>query len=79
MIDETNSVDDDKYFAIVEKYIVNNIPYMRYLGMVNLDLTDGENIFNQIITFCNSKEISYDKIIHFGSDGASNMIGIGMN
>jgi hypothetical protein len=76
MIDETNSVDNDKYLAIVGKYIVNNIPYMRYLGMVNLDLTDGENIFNQIITFCNSKEISYDKIIHFGSDGASNMIGM---
>ena len=76
MIDETNSVDDDKYLAIVGKYIVNNIPYMRYLGMVNLDSTDGENIFNQIIIFCNTKEISYDKIIHFGSDGASNMTGI---
>jgi hypothetical protein len=76
MIDETNSVDNDKYLAIVGKYIINNIPYMRYLGMVNLDLTDGENIFNQIITFCNSKEISYDKIIHFGSDGASNMTGM---
>ena len=76
MIDETNSVDDDKYLVIVGKYIVNNIPYMRYLGMVNLDSTDGENIFNQIIIFCNTKEISYDKIIHFGSDGASNMTGI---
>ena len=76
MIDETNSVDDDKYLAIVGKYIVNNIPYMRYLGMVNLDSTDGENIFNQIIIFCNTKEISCDKIIHFGSDGASNMTGI---
>lgn len=76
MIDETNSVDDDKYLAIVGKYIVNNIPYMRYLGMINLDSTDGENIFNQIIIFCNTKEISCDKIIHFGSDGASNMTGI---
>lgn len=76
MIDETNSVNDGKYLAIVGKYIVNNIPYMRYLGMVNLDATDGENIFNQIITFCISKEISYDKIIHFGSDGASNMTGM---
>ena len=76
MIDETNSVDDDKYLAIVGKYIVNNIPYMRYLGMVNLDSTDSENIFNQIKSFCTSKEISYHNIIHFGSDGASNMTGM---
>ena len=77
MIDETNSVNDDKYLAIVGKYIINNIPYMRYLGMINLDSTDGENIFNQIKTFCISKELSYHNIIHFGSDGASNMIGMG--
>jgi hypothetical protein len=76
MIDETNSVDDDKYLAIVGKYIINNIPYMRYLGMVNLDSTDGEGIFNQIKSFCTLNEISYHNIIHFGSDGASNMIGM---
>jgi hypothetical protein len=76
MIDETNSVDGDKYLAIVGKCITSNIPFMRYLGMVNLDSTDGENIFNQIISFCNSNEISYHNIIHFGSDGASNMIGM---
>jgi hypothetical protein len=76
MIDETNSVDGDKYLAIVGKCITNNIPFMRYLGMVNLDSTDGENIFNQIILFCNSNEISHHNIIHFGSDGASNMTGM---
>jgi hypothetical protein len=75
MIDETNSVDNDKYLAIVGKYI-NNLPYMRYLGMVNLDSTDGEGIFNQIKSFCTLKEIPYHNIIHFGSDGASNMIGM---
>ena len=69
MIDETNSIDHDKYLAIVAKYVVNNVPIMRYLGMVNLDSTDGESIYNNIISFCNSNEI------HFGSDGASNMTG----
>ena len=76
MIDETNSVDNDKYLAIVGKYIINNIPYMRYLGMVNLDSTNSESIFDQIKSFCASKGISYHNIIHFGSDGASNMIGM---
>ena len=51
------------------------IPYMRYLGMINLESTDGENIFNQIISFCNDREISSHRIIHFGSDGASTMVG----
>jgi Domain of unknown function (DUF4371) len=76
MIDETNSIDNDKYLAVVSKYFVNNIPCMRYLGMINLDSTDSENIYNQIILFCISNEISYQNLIHFGSDGASNMIGI---
>jgi len=76
MIDETNSVDGDKYLAIVGKCITNNIPFMRYLGMVNLDSTDGKSIFNHIILFCNSNEIPHHNIIHFGSDGASNMTGM---
>src|SRR6185369_7872323 len=75
MIDEANSVDNDKYLAIVGKYIVNNIPYMRYLGMIDLESTTAENIYNQILSFCTSNKISYHKIIHFGSDGASNMTG----
>src|SRR6266511_1536001 len=76
MIDVANSVDDDKYLAIVGKCIANNMPIMRYLGLINLDSTVGENIYNQIISFCVSNEISYHQIIHFGSDGASNMTGM---
>jgi hypothetical protein len=75
MIDEANSIDNSKYLAIVGKYIVNNIPYMRYLGMIDLESTTAENIYSQILSFCISNEISYHKIIHFGSDGASNMRG----
>lgn len=74
MIDETNTINN-KYLAIVGKYMVDNIPYMRYLGMIDLETTDGENVFNQIISFCDDKEITSQKIIHFGSDGASNMTG----
>jgi Domain of unknown function (DUF4371)/hAT family C-terminal dimerisation region len=75
MIDETNTITNNKYLAIVGKYMVDNMPYMRYLGMVELESTDGENIFNQIRLFCNDNEISSQRIIHFGSDGASNMTG----
>ena len=75
MIDEANSIDHDKYLAIVGKFTINNMPIMRYLGMINLDSTVGEKIYDHIISFCNLNEISCDKIIHFGSDGASNMTG----
>ena len=43
--------------------------------MIDLETTDGENVFNQIISFCGDKEITFQKIIHFGSDGVSNMTG----
>src|SRR5437016_3665679 len=39
MIDEANSVDDDKYLAIVGKCIANNMPIMRYLVLINLYYT----------------------------------------
>ena len=43
--------------------------------MIDLESTTAENIYNQILSFCTSNKISYHKIIHFGSDGASNMTG----
>jgi hypothetical protein len=75
MIDEANSIDGNKHLAIVGKYITNNMPIMRYLGLINLESTDSENIYNKIKLFCISNEISYQNVIHFGSDGASNMTG----
>jgi len=74
MIDEANSIDD-KHLAIVGKYIANNMPIMKYLGLIDLKTTDSENIYNKIKLFCISNEITYQNIIHFGSDGASNMTG----
>src|SRR5687768_15527989 len=43
--------------------------------MINLESTTAENIYSQILSFCISNEILYNKIINFGSDGASNMGG----
>jgi NDP-sugar pyrophosphorylase family protein len=38
MIDETNSITDEKHLAIVSRHISHNVPVTRYLGMVNLEL-----------------------------------------
>ncbi|CAB4415772.1 unnamed protein product [Rhizophagus irregularis] len=75
MIDESNTISDDKHLAIVAKYPINNVPYMRYLGMINLEETNALYIFNQIKSFLESKNLNFDSLIHFGSDGASNMTG----
>ena len=48
---------------------------MRYLGMLNLEETDALYIFNQINSFILSKNLNFNSLIHFGSDGASTMTG----
>jgi len=75
LIDESTTITDNKHLAIVSKYIINNIPYMRYLGMLNLEETDANYIFNQIRTFISSKNLNINSLIHFGSDRASTMTG----
>lgn len=75
LIDESTTITDDKHLAIVSKHIINNTPYMRYLGMLNLEETDALYIFNQIKSFISSKNLNINSLIHFGSDGASTMTG----
>ena len=75
MIDESNTISDDKHLAIVAKYMINNVPYLRYIGMLNLEETDALYIFSQIKSFLELKNLNFNSLIHFGSDGASNMIG----
>ena len=75
LIDEFTTITDNKHLAIVLKYLINNTPYMRYLGMLNLEEIDALYIFNQIKSFFLSKNLNFNSLIHFGSDGASTMTG----
>ncbi|CAG8787935.1 24411_t:CDS:2, partial [Racocetra persica] len=74
MIDESNTISDDKHLAIVAKYLINNIPYMRYFGMLNLEETNALYIFTQLKSFFKSKNFNFNSLIYFGSDGASTML-----
>ena len=76
MIDKTTTITDNKHLAIVSKHITNNIPYIRYLGMVELDGQTAETITNAIEKFLMPKQLKLSLLIHFGSDGASNMTGM---
>src|SRR5579859_4500708 len=51
MIDEATTITDNKHLAVVSKHITNNIPYIRYLGMVELDGQSAETITNTIEKF----------------------------
>jgi hypothetical protein len=75
LIDETTTIANNKYLAIVSKHMINNTPYVRYLGMIDLEETDALYIFKQIELFVSSKNLNFNSLIHFGSDGASNMTG----
>ncbi|CAG8854979.1 22098_t:CDS:2, partial [Gigaspora margarita] len=75
MIDESSTISDDKHLAIVAKYLINNIPHMRYFGMLNLEETNALYIFTQLKSFFESKNSNFKSLIHFGSDGASTMLG----
>ena len=72
LIDESTTITDNKHLAIVSKHMINNTPYMRYLGMLNLEETDALYIFNQFISL---KNLNLNSLIHFGSDGSSMMTG----
>ena len=55
--------------------MANNVPVLRYLGLIELDDCSANNITTQIRSFLNEKELQIKNIAHFGSDGASVMTG----
>ncbi len=75
MIDKSNIIIDNKHLVIVSKHLIDNIPYMHYLGIINLEETDASYIFNQIKSFISLKNLNIDSLIHFRFDGTVTMIG----
>ena len=75
MIDETTSIADEKHLAIVSKHMSCNVPVLRFIGLVELEDCTASNIFEQILRFIEINELNLNKLIHFGSDGASTMVG----
>ncbi|CAG8492003.1 18823_t:CDS:2, partial [Gigaspora rosea] len=74
LIDESNTITHDKTCAIVSKHIVQNILVLRYLGLIELGETNTEAITNNLKNFFIAKMLDTQKLMHFGSDGASVMI-----
>ncbi len=75
MIDETTSISDEKHLAMVSKHFSHNVPVLRYIGLIELEDCTADNILTQILEFIQVNGLNLDKLIHFGSDGASTMVG----
>ncbi len=75
LIDESTTITDEKHLVIVSKHISNNVLVLRYVGLIELDDCTANNIVIQIKNFLMEKELQVENIAHFGSDGASTMIG----
>jgi hypothetical protein len=75
MIDETTSISDEKHLAIVSKHMSHNVPVLRFIGLIELEDCTANNILKQILEFIQVNELNLDNLIHFGSDGASTMVG----
>lgn len=75
LIDESTSITEEKHLVLVSKHIANNVPVLRYLGLIELYDCTADNIMAQIKSFLKEKGLKIENISHFGSDGASTMTG----
>lgn len=75
MIDETTSISDEKHLAIVSKHMSHNVPVLRFIGLIELEDCTANNILEQILKFIQVNALNLGNLIHFGSDGASTMVG----
>ncbi|GES95219.1 zinc finger protein 862-like [Rhizophagus clarus] len=57
------------------KHMAENIPILRYLGLIELLEIDANAIMNNLNNFFIAKMLNTDNLMHFGSDGASVMLG----
>jgi hypothetical protein len=75
MIDETTFISDEKHLAMVSKHFSHNVPVLRYIGLIEIKDCTANNILTQILVFIQNNGLNLDNLIHFGSDGASTMVG----
>ncbi|CAG8548982.1 15897_t:CDS:2, partial [Dentiscutata heterogama] len=75
MIDETNSITNEKHLAIVSRHMFYIILVTRYLGIINLDELNAEAIILDLKIFFIAKGLEIKNLLHFCSDGAATLIG----
>ena len=56
--------------------MINNIPTLRYLGIIAVSDTSAESLLKAIDSFILQKGLPANKLYHLGSDRALNMTGL---
>lgn len=80
LIDVSNTnVISEKTIALVSKHLVNGEPIFRFLGLTQVTDASADGIMDTINHFVIQKGLDMTKLKHFGSDGASTMIGYYIN
>ncbi|CAG8838136.1 1520_t:CDS:1, partial [Cetraspora pellucida] len=69
LVDESTSFTA-KHLAIITKYLINNKPILRYLGIIEFTNCDAKSITEDLERFIIAKSLNIKNIFHFGSDGA---------
>ncbi|CAG8691472.1 679_t:CDS:2, partial [Gigaspora margarita] len=77
MIDESNTISNEKTLAIVSKHsIVLANPIYQFLGLILLPDNTANTIVAEMNQFFQAKNILYDDLMHICMDGTSTMTGI---
>jgi hypothetical protein len=71
MCDETTDKTVTKQLIICARYLLNGTVHSRFIGLRDLDKCDAESIRVVIIRFLHEHGLKLEKMIGFGSDGAS--------
>ncbi|EEZ98954.1 hypothetical protein TcasGA2_TC004808 [Tribolium castaneum] len=75
IIDETTDVSVKKSLAIVIRYCFNNLPRDRVFGIVKVEESNAESLFNIIIKLLKDNKIDLKDMLGFAADNASVMMG----
>ncbi|CAG8505172.1 21363_t:CDS:2 [Gigaspora margarita] len=78
LVDEsdTNSSTSEKTLTLASKHVVDDLPVLRFLGLLKISNTSAESLLAAIDNFISQKGLNTSTLLHFGSVGSSNVSGV---
>ncbi|CAG8518057.1 17539_t:CDS:2 [Cetraspora pellucida] len=78
LIDEsvTNSSTSEKILTLASKHVVDDLPVLRFLGLLKISSTSADSLLVAIDNFISQKGLNTSTLLHFGSVGSSNVSGV---
>ncbi|CAG8672118.1 15420_t:CDS:2 [Dentiscutata erythropus] len=78
LVDESdsNSSTSEKTLTLASKHVVDDLPVLRFLGLLKISNTSPESLLAAIDNFISQKALNTSTLLHFGSVGSSNISGV---